>query len=300
MNAVIEDYRRDFINCQKGSLQLTHNARRRIALGLVATRKFRRTSDSSDPGRPPASGLSHNVMSRLQDQRLPSQPGQHHARPDYGPSHANDQINYTRMSDVVRHGPEYQSDGLKNSQFSSSSSSSTSGGHRSTSRLKTPVIQIRRNGTVDMSGFNSRFEGVKTKHRTRVYISNSEDNNQNDADASDSTPAVVMISKATQVTSEADDNDEKSSRICDKPTAEPPHYVNLPLPNLFQSHFHNTAPRPLLRYSSDSSSSQDMSTTSSSRDKIKLVGILKSPGKRRHFRKHVEFLDRQEKSVRYF
>ena len=166
------------------------------------------------------------------------------------------------------------------------------------------------------SGFNSRFEGVKTKHRTRVYISNSEDNNQNDADASDSTPAVVMISKATQVTSEVDDNDEKSSRICDKPTAEPPHYVNLPLPNLFPSHFHTTAPRPLLRYSSDSSSSQDMSSTSSSRDKIKLVGILKSPGsgdkyfccnsvkyfsgKRRHFRKHVEFLDRQEKSVRYF
>ena len=35
--------------------------------------------------------------------------------------------------------------------------------------------------------------------------------------------------------------------------------------------------------------------------KPKLTGILKTPGKRKHFRKHVEFLDRQEgESMRQF
>ena len=51
--------------------------------------------------------------------------------------------------------------------------------------------------------------------------------------------------------------------------------------------------------STSSSDSQECS------NKPKLVGILKSPGKRRHFRKHVEFLDNHEGreldvSIRYF
>ena len=57
----------------------------------------------------------------------------------------------------------------------------------------------------------------------------------------------------------------------------------------------------------DEDSGINLTSSSDSQEchKPKLVGILKSPGKRRHFRKHVEFLDKHEGreldvSIRYF
>ena len=55
----------------------------------------------------------------------------------------------------------------------------------------------------------------------------------------------------------------------------------------------------------DSGINSTSSSDSQECHKPKLVGILKSPGKRRHFRKHVEFLDKHEGreldvSIRYF
>lgn len=115
----------------------------------------------------------------------------------------------------------------------------------------------------------------KAKHRTKVYIK-CETENQN-------VQKAVMVSKSTQVYKDPR-LEPALNQLCDNLI---PHYANLPLTTNNRPYeggatneiasekilTNRRAPERPLRYSSDSGSSQDLS-----KDKLKLVGILKSPG----------------------
>jgi len=341
MNRIVEDYRKEFLEYQKGSFQLTNNARRRIALGLVATRKFRRTRedcDSNDQDRDMKcdnifSSLHHQPIRNLENRFQPIRDRENSIqRPkmsttkisgtatgrkctfrnhNYASLRENEnsssiiqlpsvdkenQINYIGMhGSVFLSGPEYKcgADGSKPCQNSLEISK---GPHELTkisptvtgtdqTRLVTPV-QIRKNGTTTISNIIESFSDknhypnnkiVRQKHRTRVYLGND------------------MLTTKDIIT---DDNDTNGPA-----TGPQPHVTHSDIDNTNDEASDSKTDDPI--YANLPNISSGDSFDSSGSDKPKLVGILKSPGKRRHFRKHVEFLDKHEErvhdvAVRYF
>ena len=136
---------------------------------------------------------------------------------------------------------------------------------------------------------------MRAKHRTRVYISHEISNDHHD------------------VSNHHDHDDVQAKKPADTRIAEvrfsedKENVDNLESKDL--GHSDNDFKDILREYSITKDEDSGINSTSSSDSqechKPKLVGILKSPGKRRHFRKHVEFLDKHEGreldvSIRYF
>ena len=131
---------------------------------------------------------------------------------------------------------------------------------------------------------------MRAKHRTRVYISH---------EISHPHDHHEVIAKTTAdtgpVASKGGFSDDKENVTEDLDRRDVRHSDNF---------------KDILRGCLTKDEDSGINSTSSSdsqecSNKPKLVGILKSPGKRRHFRKHVEFLDKHEGreldvSIRYF
>ena len=145
----------------------------------------------------------------------------------------------------------------------------------------------------------------RPRHRTRVYITNDSSNGVHNGDGPGAHIPHTPHATKTLTNSEA----------CPGPRPGP---LSLP-------HVEDTMDTSMTeRVARESSSSLESGSSQDTLDRPRLVGILKSPGagvtlvsnidqtvtsslsgKRRHFRKHVEFLDKQEGrqldvAVRYF
>ena len=132
---------------------------------------------------------------------------------------------------------------------------------------------------------------MRAKHRTRVYISH---------EISHRDDHHEVLAKTTTDTGPVASNggfsDDKENLEEDLERRDLRHSDN----------FKDILRRVCITKDEDSGiNSTSSSDSQESSNKPKLVGILKSPGKRRHFRKHVEFLDKHEGreldvSIRYF
>ena len=131
---------------------------------------------------------------------------------------------------------------------------------------------------------------MRAKHRTRVYISHEISNHDDDHDVHAKTTSDMRLVANTDENTRIRFSDDKE---------------NLERRDLKQSDHFKDILRGCITKDEDSGINSTSSTDSQDSHKPKLVGILKSPGKRRHFRKHVEFLDKHEGreldvSIRYF
>jgi len=370
---IIEDYRKDFLELNKGCSGLTNNnERRRITLGLVATRKFRRNAQESDSNERherkvliPVSQSSHGQNNFDIDTDLSASFVRFKSRNNYARENSKkfcdkrNQINYKKNG--LGMCEEYLSG--RSSSFPSSPASPISQNHHPPQhqhdnhhsrvlihyrphRLKTP-IQIWKNGTTNISdnlNCDRRHQPTNTrvKHRSRVYITNDNDiaitkdiSNDITNDAGGDAKQTLTNKNPTEndgptrqtqphvyVHSENKENDSiLQEKINPYSSNSSQQRVNM---SKSQRRNHSSFKKQNFTFSdaeevnhiyeninsgSGSDSARDTSFCSgSSKDsqedeKPKLVGILKSPGKRKHFRKHVEFLDRHENhssNVRYF
>ena len=143
---------------------------------------------------------------------------------------------------------------------------------------------------------NNYVSKVRAKHRTRVYISHEISHHDDHHDVQAKSPAdkriVASHDESTRV-SFSEDKENVDVEVLE--TRDLRHSDNF---------------KDILRGCEDTKDEDSGINSTSSSDsqechKPKLVGILKSPGKRRYFRKHVEFLDKHEGreldvSIRYF
>ena len=162
---------------------------------------------------------------------------------------------------------------------------------KSTSQTSGFDTNLFSDGLDDAFDDNNYVSKVRAKHRTRVYISH-EISHRDDHDG--------VLAKTISDTGPVASNDE-ATRISFSDEKE---NIEDDMEKRHSDNFKEIL-RGCLTKDEDSGINSTSSSDSQECHKPKLVGILKSPGKRRHFRKHVEFLDKHEGreldvSIRYF